>query len=604
VALVCASCASSKRVGNEEVDASVPGDASPDGPNFGFGEPCADNRDCASGLCLLVGSSGQCTIACGDCPAGYGCIGVEGISIDGQVTFVCVPSDCSVSTIGNMRPCMLTTPFGTCTGAETCSASGWGMCQAPTTIDDPDTSFADANCDGIDGDRMRAIFVAGGGANTATCGLDYNDPCQTIAFALTRATSTGRPHIYVQSGTYTGALTMVAGKSIFGGYNFNWKRAAYSTAGHLVKINGGNPTVTFNGITTATMLDNVVVESTLAVGAGNSSIGVLVTGSQSVELRMVQVDPGGGAPGTLGGNGTAGGNGLGGNPGLPGREDSGALGCDDNGVPGGGTGGTSSCGRTGGTGGTPGSGNQNGGMGGTAVGGTLGGAGAGCNSSRNCDGLPGLDGLSGGAGSNGVGGLNFGSFAGGTTYLPASGGAGTNGGNGNGGGGGGGGGGGTNLCDSTGSSGGGGGAGGCGGTRGFGGTGGGGSFGVIANNSTLVVRGSLLRGGAGGAGGNGGFGGGGGAGGAGGVGGPYGGEDDQDDGGDGARGGNGGNGGVGGNGGGGGGGPSIGIVCLGTSSTGVMILASTLTGGTGGNGGAASNAGATGMSVGSLSCPP
>src|SRR5688500_1311696 len=224
VALVCASCASSRRAGSEDVDAGV--DAAPDGPGYGFGEPCTDNRQCETGLCLMVGMSGQCTQLCGDCPAGYGCIGVEGISIDGQVSFVCVPSDCSVSTVGAMRPCAITTPFGTCSGAETCGgASGWGACQAPSTMDDPDTSFIDSNCDGIDGDRMRAIFVSGVGSNTAGCGLDYTDPCQTIAFALTRATATARPHIYVQSGTYSGAITMVNGKSIFGGYNVMWKRA-------------------------------------------------------------------------------------------------------------------------------------------------------------------------------------------------------------------------------------------------------------------------------------------------------------------------------------------------------------------------------------------
>ena len=77
------------------VDASVGPmvDAGPDGPPLkGFGEPCTDSNQCDSNICILVGTSGQCTQLCGTCPDGYGCLGVEGVVIDGQVTFVCVPT--------------------------------------------------------------------------------------------------------------------------------------------------------------------------------------------------------------------------------------------------------------------------------------------------------------------------------------------------------------------------------------------------------------------------------------------------------------------------------------------------------------------------------
>src|SRR5690606_6792617 len=83
-------------------------------PKNGFGEPCTTNLDCESGLCILVGTSGQCTETCGDCPPGYGCLGVTGIQIEGQVTFVCVPTSSQLCT--------------TCTQHSECTLIGMDKC--------------------------------------------------------------------------------------------------------------------------------------------------------------------------------------------------------------------------------------------------------------------------------------------------------------------------------------------------------------------------------------------------------------------------------------------------------------------------------------------
>ena len=682
--LICAisvgACASGKPGvfedgGGADTNVSTFEDAGIDAPpKNGFGEPCTSNMDCESGLCILVGTSGQCTETCGDCPPGYGCLGVTGIQVEGQVTFVCVPTstqlcttcvqdsectligmdkcvtypdgdkacaqdcstvgcptgyscetvdiggtdykqcmamsgacDCSASNPGAMQPCNIMTPWNVCEGVQTCGgASGWGACEPPSMTDDPDSMFIDSNCDGIDGDRTRAIFVSPAGVNTSTCGLDYNDPCLTIAFGISRATATGRPHVYLQAGTYNTTVTMANGISLFGGYNFNWRRKLYSESGHTVTIVGANPAVRFNSITTATWLDNLVVRSADA-GAGASAIGVLVTGSQLVELRSVLVQPGSGGAGSAGGDGSVGAIGGNGGPGTPGCEDSSGL-CSGCNQPAGGVAGTSMCGRPGGKGGLPGHEAGGGGYGdnGTIASGCpgnpgCGGAGATCGGSRTCDGQPGHMGANGANGPHGMGGAGFGSFSG-TTYIPSSGSSGTTGQPGNGGGGGGGGGGGDDYCDSFGSSGGGGGGGGCGGTHGTGGSGGGGSFGVLAFDSDVVINASLITSGSGGAGGRGGTGAAGGVGGDPGPGGAYGGGDEQDDGGDGAAGGKGGQGGRGGDGGGGGGGPSIPLVCLGTSTSSVTILGSTLTPGTGGAGGTSAAAGQTGSSAMTYGC--
>ncbi|HEY5944853.1 MAG TPA: hypothetical protein VIV40_05150, partial [Kofleriaceae bacterium] len=374
----------------------------------GFGEPCTSNAQCDSGLCILVGTSGQCTQTCGDCPPNYGCLGVTGISVEGQITFVCVPTssqlcttctqdsectligmdkcveypdgdkacaqdcsvvscptgytcnnvtingapykqcmatsgacDCTAATTGAMQPCNITTPWNVCIGSETCGgASGWGTCEPPSQIDDPDPSFEDSNCDGIDGDRARAIFVSPAGVNSATCGLDYNDPCLTIAFGITRATNTGRPHVYLQAGTYTASVTMANGVSLYGGYDFNWRRRPYSESGHTVTIVGGNPAVRFNAITAATWLDNLVVRSADATAAGSSAMGILATSSMLVSLRSVLVQPGSGAAGSPGSDGSTGAFGSDGGQGTPGCEDSSGF-CSTCARPAGGTAGGS-----------------------------------------------------------------------------------------------------------------------------------------------------------------------------------------------------------------------------------------------------------------------
>lgn len=568
--------------------------------------PCTQDAECSSlGMdrCVSYPDGDRfCSRSCESvaCPEGFGC---EDVEVDGVVSAQCVPEssacDCDESVSGTRQLCKIATPYGVCLGRQICQgAAGWSDCQPPSADDDPDAMYDDANCDGIDGDVARAIFTAPTGTDGASCGLLPDQPCRSIDVAIARARSTGRPHVYVQAGVYAGSVTMRDGISVFGGYDASWRRAAYSEAGHAVRIAGGVIAVRFDAIVEPTLLDNVIVESADAQAAGASSIGVLVTGSRAVTLRNVLVDPGAGGAGVPGGDGIAGAPGSRGGDGQPGCENSTNL-CTTCAQPAIGHGGASSCGRPGGAGGAPGLGPSLGDEGDASPSGTAGGPGSTCSSSRSCDGSTGTPGDGGAPGDHGVGGVAFGSFTG-FTYVPAAGARGTAGDDGDGGGGGGGGGGGTLDCDSYGSAGGGGGGGGCGGTSGGGGGGGGGSFGVIALDSELALDAATVRGGPGGTGGRGGSGGGGGLGGVGGSGGPYGGVTEQDDGGDGAAGGDGGQGGRGGDGGGGGGGPSIAIACLGASTT--TTRAATLSGGSGGAGGSAAMPGATGASASTYGC--
>ncbi|MBI5299396.1 MAG: thrombospondin type 3 repeat-containing protein [Deltaproteobacteria bacterium] len=73
----------------------------------------------------------------------------------------------------------------------------------PTATDDPDSSATDSNCDGIDGDREKAVFVTSNGE---------------LVQALAEAKEKGKD-IYVGAGTYrTDDLLFPKGLRLYGGY--------------------------------------------------------------------------------------------------------------------------------------------------------------------------------------------------------------------------------------------------------------------------------------------------------------------------------------------------------------------------------------------------
>jgi len=419
--------------------------------------------------------------------------------------------------------------------------------------DVPDNAYFDANCDGIDGDPSRAVFVA-----PPPFGSDANDgtmtrPVATLEKGIQLAGSlTPVKDIYVARGTYTpsGPLQLVSGVSLYGQYDgtTNWNRASTN----VTAIQAAGTAVLAQNITSETHLEGFLITAANAAGPGFSSYGIRVEGGTgNLVVRYNFIVAGAGADGTTGNSGPDGANG---NAGLAG----GAGSCDAN-QPGGGGGGggASACGRTGGSGGKGGNFGANPGTaGGPGTGGTPGGNGGtgGDPGTRGADGSPGANGSSG---ANGIPTTNWGAVAG-AGYTPAGGAPGTIGGNGNGGGGGGGGGGqGCFFCDDgPGNGGGGGGAGGCAGTPGNGGQGGGGSFAVFVIGANATVDANVLQTIGGGRGGRGGSGGLGGAGGGGGLGGTV----CTAQVGAGGNGGRGGIGGASGSGSGGPGGPSIGIL--------------------------------------------
>ncbi len=449
------------------------------------------------------------------------------------------------ASIGQVAP-------GTSPGRATpCLANGG------VQTDVPDLNYLDVNCDGIDGDIARAVFVATSGSptNPGTMSQPLDSIQAGIALA---AVDPARDHVYVSEGVYLGMITLVDGVSVWGGYSATngWERSP----AHLTRLlNGkflGNGIVGVigTGLSGPVTLGSLYVETSDGVSfAGYHSYGIVLQQSDEVTLQGVTVVAGDASTGNPGTAGTPGGAG----------KQGGAAGCSNGYNFCGGAGGVGSYyGGNGGNGGdTPvhwnghpglkGSG-PNGGNGG------LGGAwiGAGANGSA---------GGAGSAGSAGAAGSNDGSTAGGLWITYGNGNPGSNGASGSGGGGGGGG-----SQDFWGFSGNGGGGGGGGGSPGLSGTGGqagGSSFALFLAASSVTLDTCNQTAGAGRPGGTGGAGGAGGAGGSSGQGGnccsvPYGG-----------FGGAGGAGGKGGSGAGGGGGHSYGIL-IDAASTAAMVATS------------------------------
>ena len=686
LSLILIGCASSRPSATDcdggacEIDAAAPADAEVDGPpKRDFGEACTDNDQCSSNLCILVGTSGQCTRTCGQCPLGYGCLGVDGISIDGEITFVCVPlsnqlctpcaqdsectllgmdkcvtypdgdracgrdcstvgcptgyacedvmiagapykqcmaesgaCDCTATNQGAVQECNIPTPFNVCLGTQTCAgATGWGACAPPATADTPDAMYKDNNCDGIDGDITAGIFVSTSGSNGASCGLVYTDPCGTISNGVARATATGRPNVYVQSGVYTEVVVLASNIKVWGGYNVQWQRGPHTTAANRVTVvgtqdnaSGGSGqflAVRAHNVTGAQMADLIIRGPTasgqggLSGRDGHSSYAVHANNAQLV-LERVKIEGGAGAPGAGGPNGIDATNvdataSMEGGQGDAGEQD-GDL-CSESRKGGGPIGTNPSCATTaagaGGAGGARDADcscctfdfNATTGNGGGAGTGGGGGGGGRCTSAP----LPGVGGR--GSVANGPGGtaVNGGYLQSSLYWYARTGGAGSAGvGNGGGGGGGGGAGGCDTDTDTMGAGGGGGGAGGCRASLGgaSGGGGGGGSFGVfVVGSSTVNITGCELVRAAAGRGGDGGVGGRGQSGGQGGPGGTAGANTRV-----GGRGGDGGHGGHGGGGAGGQGGRSIGILAQPGTTVTEDCTQSGGTAGAGGSGGA------------------
>ncbi len=267
------------------------------------------------------------------------------------------------------------------------AASNGCECKKSAMADKPDLAFVDDNCDGIDGDVTKAIFVSPLGSDSSGDGT-MTKPVQTIAKALTLASAAGKD-VYADKGSFSvGTLALKSGVGIYGGYDSSKKWAR--SLSNETKFNGGVTAISGTGLTANLELQLIHVVAADAKTAGASSYGVYLFNSPAVTVSVVgcTIDAGAGA---LGANGTAG------TSGTPGANGSGQ------------SAGGSTCGASGGAGGSAQSGQVNGGNGapgttapvaGAGVFGSGGGGSAGqCGGSNPTNGNPGIAGSIGAIGS-------------------------------------------------------------------------------------------------------------------------------------------------------------------------------------------------------------
>ncbi len=192
-------------------------------------------------------------------------------------------------------------------------------CLPSSSTDLPDVDGIDANCDGIDGEIARSVFVSKTGDDAGLGTLD--DPLRTIQAGITKATQLGRRDVLVATGVYVESIGLENRINVFGGYAPSFLERDRFT--HESAILGVEPTdarrgtVNADGIAT-TAANALVFDGFSVFGANNPNVG---GNSYGIYLRNVGANltvsnnyvvagtAGAGTAGTKGTDGTRGNNG-------------------------------------------------------------------------------------------------------------------------------------------------------------------------------------------------------------------------------------------------------------------------------------------------------
>jgi hypothetical protein len=168
-------------------------------------------------------------------------------------------------------------------------------CQPKPGPDLPDEQGFDSNCDGVDGDRRSAIFVAPSGVETASGELAA--PVGTLSRAIALAQSSARD-VYVCSGVYPENVVIERkGVHVYGGFDCSrgWARTPEPV---VVAPSSGKPLRIVG--TSDVLFQGVHFRAPDAVAPGASSVAVTVVDSTQVRIEHSVLEAGRGAPGKAG----------------------------------------------------------------------------------------------------------------------------------------------------------------------------------------------------------------------------------------------------------------------------------------------------------------
>ncbi|MBU0554137.1 DUF1565 domain-containing protein, partial [Myxococcota bacterium] len=199
-----------------------------------------------------------------------------------------------------------------------CEAGHWDLdgqqangceyaCDLISAEDLPDLEQIDANCDGIDGDLARAVFVSANGDDDWAG--TRSEPVRTIGRGLSLAQSEGKDQVLIAQGTYAEMIVLRAGIGVYGGYDHTqaWRR---DPVNDVTRVEGRNFAIWGLGVAAETRVQGMTLVGAESASAGGSSYAVwLANGSDGVILEGNVI---------IGGRGRDGASGAAGKPGADG----------------------------------------------------------------------------------------------------------------------------------------------------------------------------------------------------------------------------------------------------------------------------------------------
>ena len=186
------------------------------------------------------------------------------------------------------------------------NAAQWDGCECHKTATEDTPGGGDANCDGVDGDVAKSVFVAktGDDANPGT----RLKPVFSIAKGIALAKAAVKRDVLIGAGAFAGDVNLIAGVSIWGGYSKTF--AVRDPDDHETVIVGTSPQSgdaiavrceNIGGPGLPTRLDGLTVLGGTPKQAGRSSFAVYASACDG-RLALVgnRVFAGNGAPGGIG----------------------------------------------------------------------------------------------------------------------------------------------------------------------------------------------------------------------------------------------------------------------------------------------------------------
>ncbi len=180
-------------------------------------------------------------------------------------------------------------------------------CVFQSSDDEPDMQFIDSNCDGIDGNIEKAVFVSAINGNNNNDGT-WDSPLATLEAARNRALFQHKDQIYASGGTYLGRYTLSnTSVSLYGGYSGyspyindpdaprGWQRSLDTTT----RIVGDSIGMEANFINRRTKIQHMAIESAGGDDSRNSSYGLYSRDADALILEHVTVIAGPGRDGAL-----------------------------------------------------------------------------------------------------------------------------------------------------------------------------------------------------------------------------------------------------------------------------------------------------------------